>query len=318
MTVTFDVDFYIRAVVDEHNTRRYVGAAFDSVNDMKRFIELLKSSEESAFAELSAVRVILPDLAVGAEVLREDDPETLGTDITVGVATVSVAGAALFAVAVYMLTKRKSRSQKKSQTTPSSDPDQEKVLSLFDENEMMVDIPDKPDADVSTLGDPIPQGMAVTPGPMEVSLADETQSLPYDYKVAAHVLPSLDESGSYSAYSDVGSNIIDVQTDDDTLDAQYFIEDRIEVDAPPGLLGLILEADAEGIATVYDMKELSPLSDRVHLGDKLVSVDGLDVTVLPVKSVMKLIASKQANRVRRLVFKRVAKKFMSQVIQQDE
>jgi hypothetical protein len=166
-----------------------------------------------------------------------------------------------------------------------------------------VNVNDKLETDVSTLGDPIPQG--VTPSPIDVSLAEETLSLPYDYKVAtAHPLPSLDESASYSAFSDVSSNIIDVQTDDDTLEAQYNVENRVEVEAPPGMLGLVLEADNEGVATVYDMKEVSPLAGRVNIGDKLVSVDQVDVTAMSVESVMKLIASKRTRDVRRLVFTR--------------
>ena len=178
---------------------------------------------------------------------------------------------------------------------------------------MMVDVMERPELDVSTLGDPIPQGMAA---PTDASLAEETNiSLPYDYKVAAHILPSVDESASYSfseVSSNASSNAIDVQTDDDTLDAQYFIEETIQVDAPPGMLGLVLEADKDGIATVCDMKQISPVADRVHIGDKLVAVNDVDVSGMPVDEVTSLIASKQDKNGRTLVFSRRSKKLSAQ------
>ncbi|CAB9517065.1 Intercellular signal essential for a variety of patterning events during development (By similarity) [Seminavis robusta] len=301
LTIIFDVEFYIRAVIEDHNVRRYVGAALDGAGDQSVFIQQLKSSGEAAFQDLTTVRLVLPPDKTGvSSSLTEDDRETLGTGMAVGIAAVSIASIALLIVGVYMWAKRR------PDYSHSSSSDQRlNNLNDDDVSDLAFDIVDKPDVDVSTLGDPIPQGISASP--TDVSIAEETTSLPYDYKVASHALPSLDESGSFS-YSDVGSNVMSVQTDDDTLDAQYNIEDRIEVEAPPGMLGLVLEEDSEGVASVYDMKELSPLAHKIQIGDKLVSVDDVDVSGMPVQLVMKLIASKQKKRVRRMVFCRPTKK----------
>ena len=299
LTIVFDVKFFIRAVIEDHNVRRYVGASLDTAGDQDIFILQLKSSGETAFQNLTSVRLILPPLGDENAIRTDGDSESLSTGVTVGITTVSIAGIALIGMGLFMWMRRTpAQSQSSSEQVV-------KNLREFEADGVMVDVLGKPDMDVSTLGDPIPQGVPAAPAD---SLDEETPSLPYDYKVASHTLPSLlDESASYS-FSEVSSNIVDVQTDDDTLDAQYFIEDRIEVEAPPGMLGLVLEADSEGVAAVCNMKEASPLADRVHIGDKLVSVDGVDVTAMPVGSVMKLIASKQDNKVRGLAFSRPSRK----------
>jgi PDZ domain len=302
LSIVFDVKFFIRAVIEDHNVRRYVGATLDTPGDQNVFMLQLKASGEAAFEDLTAIRLVLPpaDSSVSG-MLVGGGPDTLATGMTVGIAVVSVAGTALIVVGVYMWAKRRpDQSQSSSEQMIENMSDYEKDIAF--------EVTEKPDVEVSTLGDPIPQGLAAAP--MDpASIAEETTSLPYDYKVAAHALPSLDESGSYS-FSEISSNILDLQTDDDTLDAQYFIEDRIEVEVPPGFLGLVLEEDSEGIATVYDMKELSPVADRVHIGDKLISVDDIDITAMPVRSVMQLIASKQSNPIRKFVFTRPSKKLI--------
>jgi hypothetical protein len=303
LTIVFDVMFFIRAVIEDHNVRRYVAAALDTDGDQNVFMLQLESSGEAAFQNLTSVRLILPpdnnsDSASATVGYREP----LGTGMTIGITAVSVAGVALVIVGAFMWVKRRPE-----KTLTASSDQIIGNLENYDEHDLAFNnIMEHADVDVSTLGDPIPQGIPASP--TDESLAEETTSLPYDFKVGSEVLPSLDEIQSYSSFSEASSKIIDVQTDDDTLDAQYVIEDRIEVDAPPGMLGLVLEEDSEGIASVYDMKELSPLADRVQIGDKLVSVDDVDVSAMPVHDVMNLIASRQANHVRRLIFSRPTKK----------
>lgn len=308
LTIAFDVRFFIRAVIEDHNVRRYVGAALDTEGDKNVFILQLRSSGETAFQNLTSVQLILPPSSINEDALQtESDSESLGAGWTIGIIILSVAAVTLTIMA-FMLFLRMSPKKGHSQTaTSSSSPQAAKNLREFEGDGVTLNISDKEDFDVSTLGDPLPQGMKAVRE--EASMAEETMSLPYDYKVAAHTLPSLGDSASYS-FSEVGSVIVDVQLDDDTLDAQYFIEDRIEVEAPPGLLGLVLEADSEGVATVCNMKDSGPLAGRVHIGDRLVSVDGLDVTATPVASVMQIIASKKTNKKRKLTFSRPSRKSM--------
>jgi hypothetical protein len=302
LNLVFDVMFYIRAVVADHNVRRYVAAALDTHGDQHLFMLQLRSSGEAAFQNLTSIRLILPpDNSAYPALATENYREPLSTGMTIGITVVSVAGVALIIVGAFMWMKHH------PEKIPTASTDQIiGNLKEYDDNDLTFNIMEQPDVDVSTLGDPIPQG--IVDAPSDVSLTEESTSFPYDFKVGSQVLPSLDGILSYSSFSEASSNIVDVQTDDDTLDAQYVTEDRIEVDAPPGMLGLVLEGDSEGIASVYDMKELSPLADRVQLGDKLVSVDDIDVSAMPVHDVMNLIASRQASSVRRLIFSRPKKK----------
>ena len=309
LTITFDVQFLIRAVIEDHNVLRYVGAALDTIEDQDMFIAELKASEERAFRNLTSVRLSLPATAkmiienpIHAE---EGTPESRNTGMAIGITSATIAVIALSGVGVFAFMKRTS-----SSTEISSD--QAKTLrQLNGSSAAGFDVTEKPDVEVSTLGDPIPQG--ITPVAGDASLAEESASLPYDYKVASNILPSLvdnedEDNSSYSSFSQPSSNIIEVETDDDELDAQYFIEDQIEVEAPPGMLGLVLEADSEGVASVCNMREKSPLAKRVHLGDILLAVDGRDVTAMPVNEVMLLIAAKKRNKTRKLKFRRPSKK----------
>lgn len=304
LSIIFDVKFFIRSVIEDHHTRRYVGAALDAPGDQAKYIYQLTSSGEESFEKLSSIEVILPsEVKVNTAGQVGDDTETLATGITVGLVVASIAGAALIMVAIYMWTSREAFVIEASR---EQQPLQNLVAYEDDSQNFSFNVVEKPEeaAEVSTLGDPIPQG--ATAAPLDGSMAEETASLPYDYKLS-HTLPSLVDSASYS-FSELSSNIGDVPTDDDTLNAQYCSEAQIEVHAPPGLLGLVLEEDFEGVATVYDMKELSPLADRINIGDKVVSVDGRDVSAMPVRLVMQLIASKQNSKVRQLVFSRPSKK----------
>lgn len=299
LTLTFDVRILIRAVFEQHDIRRYVGAALDTADDQANFINQLRTSGETAFQNLTSIQLILPRLPNDSP-LESDLEDSSGTSTTIAIAITAVAAIAFITTGIVIWVRR---SQAISHTSDSGQAT--KSLREVDGGGVMVDLVERPDGgDVSTLGDPIGQGMPAPP--VDSSVAEETASLAYDYKVASRGLPSLGESASYS-FSDASSRILDVQTDDDTLDAQYFNEDRIEVEAPAGMLGLVLEADKEGIAAVYNMKQSSALADRIKIGDKLVSVDGIDVTIMPIKSVTDLLASKQHRKVRALVFCRPAR-----------
>mmetsp|Transcript_5109 Transcript_5109/g.8387 ORF Transcript_5109/g.8387 Transcript_5109/m.8387 type:complete len:139 (-) Transcript_5109:48-464(-) len=70
------------------------------------------------------------------------------------------------------------------------------------------------------------------------------------------------------------------------------------------MLGLVLEAASDGVPIVHAIKSTSPLSDQVQVGDRLVSVDGDDVTVLLASDVSRLISLKREQQVRRFVFSR--------------
>jgi len=95
--------------------------------------------------------------------------------------------------------------------------------------------------------------------------------------------------------------------DEDTFDKQFSnSETRIEVNAPPGKLGVIIDTASGDRPVVSSIKEKSPLADRVRVGDILISVDGETSTGLTASQASLLISSKASNPRRVLVFVRNA------------
>jgi C-terminal processing protease CtpA/Prc len=55
---------------------------------------------------------------------------------------------------------------------------------------------------------------------------------------------------------------------------------EFEVDAPPGVLRLVLETSDKGVPVVHAIKKTSCLALEVEVGDHLVAVDGEDVRAM--------------------------------------
>ena len=78
----------------------------------------------------------------------------------------------------------------------------------------------------------------------------------------------------------------------------------IEVDAPSGKLGLIIDTPNGGIPMVQAMKKDSILNTKVKVGDLLVSVNGIDIRRMSASRVGQLISLHSINPLRSLVFVR--------------
>ena len=71
----------------------------------------------------------------------------------------------------------------------------------------------------------------------------------------------------------------------------------IDVIAPAGKLGVIIDTPNDGAPVIYAVKEASPIVDKVQIGDKLVAIDDEDVRAMSAMKVSKLLSSKSsANR----------------------
>ena len=95
-------------------------------------------------------------------------------------------------------------------------------------------------------------------------------------------------------------------SNDDILDTLVFLEDDIdsfEIEVPPGLLGLVLVDSDQGVPAIHMIKSSSPLAGQVQKGDRLVGVDGKNVSLMWATDVSRLVAKKQ-NKTRRLLFSR--------------
>ena len=90
------------------------------------------------------------------------------------------------------------------------------------------------------------------------------------------------------------------------LEAEYLDDSLLpycfEVEAPAGTLGLVLDTDKEGLV-VYIVKGTSPLFGQVQVGDRLIRVDGQDVSRMWTAEVSHLIASRK-NETRTFLFAR--------------
>ncbi len=83
----------------------------------------------------------------------------------------------------------------------------------------------------------------------------------------------------------------------------YDDDEKIVVVAPQGSLGVVI-GNPTGFPTVHAIKETSPIINMIQIGDKLISVDGEDTTLMSAIRVSSLIGSKAMNPKRILVFAR--------------
>jgi len=195
---------------------------------------------------------------------------------------------------------------------------------------------DREDQDISTLGDPQPAHNPVF-GAFGAHDINDSQSAPstggFDFNRAyggaagdddvssaagkqsanspgwpliggrANPAPAHDEISS-SDQSTLSRDNVSLFTDDQSFERMYGVEDeRIEITAPAGKLGVVIDTPLSGNPIVHAIKDTSVLADQVQLGDKLVSMDGIDTTQMSAMKVSKLISSKAQNQ-RILVFHR--------------
>jgi hypothetical protein len=91
-------------------------------------------------------------------------------------------------------------------------------------------------------------------------------------------------------------------SDDPTFDQAYedVREEIIDVYAPAGKLGVVIDTPDDGAPVVHAVKDTSPICDKVQVGDKLVAVDDEDVRAMTAIKVSKLISRKSNESSRKL------------------
>jgi C-terminal processing protease CtpA/Prc len=93
-------------------------------------------------------------------------------------------------------------------------------------------------------------------------------------------------------------------SDDASFEQQFAEEEeRYDVVAPAGKLGMVIDTPNGGLPVVHAIKDTSVLADSVRVGDRLLSVDGEDCTAMTMQ-VSKLISLKSEKPARVLVFAR--------------
>lgn len=79
-----------------------------------------------------------------------------------------------------------------------------------------------------------------------------------------------------------------------------FKEEIIEINAPAGKLGVVIDTPDDGAPVVHAVKDSSVIADQINVGDKLVAVDDDDVRTMTAIKVSKLISKKSGNATRKL------------------
>lgn len=294
LTLFFDVQVAIRSPVTNQDINRYIAAPFDSREEQDDFLLYLESTGCPDFASLDGVRFVLPAPPNASE-MEDNRSNSAQAGLIAGLVAALSAGAILVGVFLFVRLRRETAHR---ELVEEREGEFVGGPAASARNEVISEVGVRTNQDVSTLGDPFPQGTSA----IGASSTADSFSLDYDYQKAYMQQSPSTVSGSHS-----GESMSQLLVDDATLDAQYETEERIEVDAPAGVLGLVLETNVDGIPVVNAIKPNSVLARNVRIGDRLISVDGIDVGVMLASDVSKLIASKKNQSVRRFVFNRPIK-----------
>lgn len=81
-------------------------------------------------------------------------------------------------------------------------------------------------------------------------------------------------------------------------------EQMIEIYAPAGKLGVVIDTPDNGAPVLHRIKETCPIADKLRVGDKLIAVDDEDVRSMTAVKVSKLISHKSANPTRKFTIVR--------------
>uniref|UniRef100_A0A7S3PUF8 PDZ domain-containing protein n=1 Tax=Chaetoceros debilis TaxID=122233 RepID=A0A7S3PUF8_9STRA len=81
-------------------------------------------------------------------------------------------------------------------------------------------------------------------------------------------------------------------------------EEIIEIYAPAGKLGVVIDTPDNGAPVVHNIKDTCPIADKLRVGDKLIAVDNEDVRSMTAVKVSKLISQKSGNLSRKFTVTR--------------
>lgn len=299
LTLVYDVDVEIRSPSHNYNVDDLIEGPFDTESDQEEFVRFLRSTNCSVFSYASAVKVVLQSNGQAVAPVEGDGDMSSNSDkATTGlVVGVVFAGLALIAVVGLYVVARRKQHQQKGQYPGKSPPSSPLAELDAQEDGFMSQIGMRTyPGDISTLSDPMP-ALNATANPKDETSTIGSFSFDYDYQKAYQ--------GSVSDVQSLDDEErLYISADDETLQKHLSSEEPIYVSAPAGTLGLILESSEDGVPVVSGIRSNSVLAGDIKLGDRLLSVDGQDVTVLLTSEVSKLIASKKHQPIRRMVFVR--------------
>lgn len=308
---------------EEMNVEYLFGSTFDTTAKRQAYIRELKRKDQSrTLTSVEQVQVAVDGWEPAPTQAPTPEPEKK-MNIAV-IAGGAVGGVALVVlIALFACRGRGKGSTEKpvssSQNLPAT-PNKVKVST-----EIVVE----PQDDISTLGDPMFGQGGMMMGSVERDEMTATVGDDYDYTKHYRGQPgplsisgttrtrdrmssedmskmSSNQSLSFSKMGKMGENIF---ADDSSFEEQFIDpEERFDVVAPAGKLGMVIDTPNGGIPVVHAIKDTSVLIDDVRVGDRLLSVDGEDCTGMTAMQVSKLISLKSNKPARVLVFARTPTK----------
>lgn len=316
LTVVLD---YRTQSTEEYNPVVWISDAFNSEQERTSYIQRLQQRNPGAFQNVVSVFLTID----GFVPIEEPLTTAGGTDFGIGVIVGSVVvGVVLLALTGLYFSRRGDKYHvSRSEALKTASVSQSAGLGYT--AEIVVDRQD----DISTLGDPVVGmgGMLM----MNSSERDErTASVVDDYDYAKEYLlgqgtmeeyrdrytsadsaPSGKTSQTPFTHVSGTAMMSSVFADDSSFEEQFAEGDdaeekRFEVQVPPGKLGMVIDTPNGGVPVVHAIKPESVLANKVKVGDRLISVDGEDVTTMTAVQVSKLISIK-SNKQRVLVFVRM-------------
>ena len=139
----------------------------------------------------------------------------------------------------------------------------------------------------------------------DYSYAKQYRKSQYANGMARDRMLSEDYTKGSSANSSALGHLNSIVSDDASFEQQFFAqEERFDVVAPAGKLGMVIDTPQGGSPVVHAIKQESVLYDQVRVGDRLISVDGEDCRTMTAMQVSKLISLKAEKPARVLVFVR--------------
>lgn len=342
LLITMDLVVGVRTTIQftQDFMQRDVRLAFSTEEMRTNYTQKLQDTANREFDPANRVEILIDGQRTMTVPLAEpgtpgDEPRGIGFYGPIGAGS---AGGLLLIVAFWCWRRRKPREPMSDADGPMSFTPTEfdESLKPFDHRiESTIEVGD--DNDISTLGDPqqLHNPLYTSSGAIDTSDSQSTPSQQgFDFTRAyggaaetdsissapgrhsaenpAPFLPpgihhnnnDIEPAYSSSDQSTISQANVSLFTDDESFERMYGkSEERIEVVAPAGKLGVVIDTPLSGNPMVHAIKDTSVLADKVNIGDRLVSVDGQDTTKMSAIKVSKLISSK-AQTQRILVFTR--------------
>lgn len=325
LEITFDTQVSFRSDLNDLDIAAFIGGAFNTEEDRATYIKNLQSSGDRAFAYVSAVKVVINGEEQDVNDATQPPSSSSGLSSFTLYIIIGAAGGGLCIAVLATLFYLRHRGNRKPVTVSSTENSGGHMGERVGADIVM----DNQD-DISTLGDPMyaPGGMMMGGGlERDETVSPSIVSGDWDYtknyggalagpdtRMRTDTLQSS-QNGSYADLSSFGGlTKMDnsIFSDDMSFEQQFAeVEERFEVDAPAGKLGMVIDTPSGGVPIVHAIKNSSVLADRVEVGDRLISVDDEDTTGLTAMQVSKMISQKADNPSRILVFARSRARAMS-------